>query len=57
MDTNKIKEIKPDLHIFGHIHCGFGQKHIDGISYYNVCLCDELYFPSNGYTVIDYVKE
>lgn len=53
---DRIKEIKPNLHIFGHIHCGFGQKHIDGTSYYNVCLCDEMYVASNGYTEIDYEK-
>lgn len=50
----RIKEVKPDLHLFGHVHCGHGQKHIDGTSFYNVAVCDEMYRPSNGITVINY---
>lgn len=52
--AKKIKEIKPDLHICGHIHCGYGQLHWEGTSYYNVSVCDEMYTPSNAVTVIDY---
>lgn len=50
---NKIKEIKPDIHIFGHIHCGYGEKHLDGTSYYNVAICDEMYYPGNEVKVIE----
>lgn len=46
-----------DLHIFGHIHCGAGQKHLNGVSYYNASVCDEQYYPSNPITIIDYQKE
>jgi predicted phosphodiesterase len=52
--AKRVKEIKPDVHIFGHIHCGYGEKHIDGTSYYNVAVCDEMYSPSNEIKVIDY---
>lgn len=52
----RIKEIKPDLHICGHIHSGYGEKHINGTSFYNVSVCDEMYSPINEITVIDYVK-
>jgi Icc-related predicted phosphoesterase len=38
-----IKRIKPQVHIFGHIHCGYGEKHVDGTSFYNVAVCDEMY--------------
>lgn len=55
--AEKIKEIKPDLHIFGHIHCQHGQKHKDGVSYYNASICDEMYGPTNPITVIEYEKE
>jgi predicted phosphodiesterase len=55
--AERIKEVKPDLHIFGHIHCGHGEKHVDGVSYYNVSICDEMYGPSNSVTVIEYEKE
>lgn len=54
---DRIREIKPDIHIFGHIHCGFGQKHFNGTSFYNVALCDEMYMPTNGYTEIEYEKD
>lgn len=53
----RIKQIKPDIHIFGHIHNSHGQKHEDGISYFNVCICDEMYIPSNPITVIDYERK
>lgn len=49
----KVKEIKPDIHIFGHIHCSHGEKHIDGTSFYNVCSCDEMYVASQGFTEIN----
>lgn len=54
---NRIKEIKPDIHIFGHIHCAHGEKHVDGTSFYNASICDEMYGPSNPITVIEYEKE
>lgn len=54
---NRIKEVKPDLHLFGHIHYHGGQqKHVDGTSFYNISLCDETYSPTNGFTVIEYEK-
>lgn len=51
----RIKEIKPDIHIFGHIHThGGSQVHKDGTSFYNACICDEMYMPSNPVTRIQY---
>lgn len=55
--SDRIKELKElDLHFFGHIHCGAGQKHLNGVSYYNVSICDEIYYPSNPITIVDYEK-
>lgn len=34
-------------HFFGHIHGAYGHKEINGIHFYNVSICDEMYFPSN----------
>ena len=51
----RIKQIKPDIHIFGHIHHSHGEMHEDGVSYYNVAICDEMYTPSNPVTSIMYV--
>jgi len=53
----RIQLVKPSLHFFGHIHCQYGQKHIDGVSYYNVSICDEMYQASNPITIIEYEKE
>jgi Icc-related predicted phosphoesterase len=55
--ADRIQVVKPDLHIFGHIHCGHGQLHKDGVSYFNVSVCDEAYYPSNPPTYIEYMKE
>lgn len=52
-----IRRVKPDLHFFGHIHCGHGQLHRDGVSYYNVSICDEMYVASNPVTIVEYSKE
>lgn len=53
---NKIKELKDlDLHFFGHIHSPGGRQiHQDGVSFYNASICDELYYPSNPITKVDY---
>lgn len=51
-----IKRIKPDIHIFGHIHCGYGEKHVDGTSFYNASICDEMYSASNAPHIIEYEK-
>lgn len=51
----RIKQLKDlDLHFFGHIHASNGEKHLDGVSYYNASICDELYIPSQPITVVDY---
>lgn len=54
----KVKEIKPDIHIFGHIHTQGGQEmHVDGTSFYNAAICDEFYLPTNTITIIEYEKK
>jgi Icc-related predicted phosphoesterase len=54
---DRIREIKPDLHIFGHIHSSHGIKHHEGVSFYNASCCDEMYVASNPVTYIDYEKD
>jgi Icc-related predicted phosphoesterase len=39
----KILEIKPALHVFGHIHEGHGDETHDGVRYLNVSTLDEHY--------------
>ena len=53
----RVKQVEPDIHIFGHLHLNGGQnKTIDKTTFYNVASCDESYQATQGYAVIDYVK-
>ena len=38
-----IKRIKPQVHVFGHIHDGYGVSDIDGVKYINASNLDEQY--------------
>jgi Icc-related predicted phosphoesterase len=38
---NRIMEIKPLLHVCGHIHEGYGHTHIDGVDFINAAHLDE----------------
>lgn len=49
----KIQEVKPKIHIFGHIHQGFGTQHFNDTTFYNAAICNESYKPVNPVTVID----
>jgi Icc-related predicted phosphoesterase len=44
---------KLKLHIFGHIHCGYGIQEEMGVKFINACTCDESYLPTNPPIVID----
>lgn len=53
--ANKIKELKDlKLHVFGHIHSGYGQLKKDGVLYVNASSCDERYKIVNKPMEIDY---
>lgn len=43
-----VNRIKPKLHVFGHIHHGYGQKVIDGTTFINASICNERYQPINN---------
>ncbi len=59
---NKVLEIKPKLHIFGHIHIdskdSFYYKYDsnivieDGTTFINASICDNEYVPMNKLTII-----
>jgi Icc-related predicted phosphoesterase len=48
-----VSRVKPKLHIFGHIHEGYGQLHKDGTTYINASSCTGAYKPTNPPIVID----
>ena len=50
---DKILEVKPKAHIFGHIHEGYGVLSRDEISFINASICDEHYKPVNKPVILD----
>jgi Icc-related predicted phosphoesterase len=48
-----FKRIKPSVHIFGHIHEGYGTETKDNIQFVNACVCTLDYKPTNEVQVIE----
>lgn len=48
-----VARVKPRLHIFGHIHEGYGKEYRDGTLFLNASSCDLAYRPVNPPLVID----
>lgn len=42
-----VKRVKPKVHVFGHIHHGYGKKELNGTHYFNASVCTEKYEPLN----------
>lgn len=53
----KIKEIKPSFHIFGHIHEGYGTQKEDTTTYINASVVDEKYRITNNPVIFDLTKQ
>ncbi len=51
---NRIKEIKPKYHIFGHIHEGYGIIKQEGTTFINCSVVDNEYYPTNKPIKINY---
>ncbi len=53
----KIEQIsrsgKLKLHVFGHIHCGYGQHTEFGVKFVNASVCDESYAPTQPPIVVE----
>ena len=47
------ESVKPLIHIFGHIHEGYGATVKQGIQCINAAICTEKYVPSNKPIVFD----
>jgi Icc-related predicted phosphoesterase len=54
----RVEEIasgdKLKLHIFGHIHCGYGQTEKFGVKFVNASNCDESYQPTQPPIVVEF---
>jgi predicted phosphodiesterase len=51
--VKEIREERPLVHIFGHIHERWGQIEVDNYRAFNVAICDFKYNPVNPCTVIE----
>lgn len=45
--VEELSEFKLKAHIFGHIHCGYGQTEKFGVKFINASNCNEEYQPTN----------
>jgi predicted phosphohydrolase len=50
-----VKRIKPRYHVFGHIHCEYGIKEVEGTTFINASVCTEGYDPINPPIVVDII--
>ena len=50
--ANRVKTIKPKLHVFGHIHESYGSVKIDDTIYVNAALCNLAYKPVNKVQIV-----
>jgi len=47
-----VMRVRPRLHVFGHIHEGYGVSRESGITFVNACVCDASYRPMNQAVVM-----
>jgi Icc-related predicted phosphoesterase len=50
---HRVDQIKPLVHIFGHIHGAYGAAYIKDTLFVNASICTEQYVPSNKPIVVD----
>lgn len=51
---NYVNEVKPKIHVFGHIHESYGYRHINGTTFINASTCTLRYNPTNPPVVVDF---
>jgi len=51
--SKALLQIKPKVHVFGHIHESYGALEKHGTTYINACLCNAHYQPENSPIVVD----
>jgi Icc-related predicted phosphoesterase len=50
---HRIQYVKPEIHMFGHIHHSYGIMNFNGTTFVNASICDERYLPNNKPVVIE----
>lgn len=51
--TKAVLRVQPKLHVFGHIHEGYGQQEFSGIHFINPATCTVSYKPTQKPIVFD----
>lgn len=51
--TQRLALVEPRLHVFGHIHSGYGKVQRGPVTYVNACICADAKKPLNKPTVVD----
>jgi predicted phosphohydrolase len=55
--AERVAAVKPRIHVFGHIHDGFGVVQSTSTLFINASLCDEDYLPINRPVVVDLLPD
>ena len=53
MNAIKNMQERPKLHVFGHIHCAYGQREELGMKFVNASICDENYAAANAPILVE----
>ncbi len=48
-----VRRVRPQLHVFGHIHEGYGRTEADGTVFVNASSCDVFYRPIHAPVVVE----
>jgi predicted phosphodiesterase len=49
----RVRELRPRVHCFGHVHDSSGVEERDGTIFVNAAICDRQYWPTNPVRVVD----
>jgi Icc-related predicted phosphoesterase len=50
---HRLEEVRPRLHVCGHIHSGYGQAKLGETLMVNASICNEVYYPINAPVVVE----
>jgi len=50
---DKVKHVKPDIHVFGHIHEAYGTKELNGTNFINASVLDVKYNQTNDPIILN----
>ena len=53
----RVDELKPKIHVFGHIHSGYGYKFHEGTHFINAAVLNEKYMYTNKPINVEWDKE